>query len=81
LTAKYIFQCKLTGEPVEIYADKLTKRKLKFLTQRGVWKDDPLFTQKFWDEYSFTLLSPIRVIDSDGKATYLCEGDHFLACL
>lgn len=81
LTAKYIFQCKLKNEPVEIHSDDLTKRKMKFLTAQGVWKDDPAFTQKFWQEYSYTLLHSVRIIDSDGRAVYLRAGDHHLVCL
>jgi len=82
LTKKYIFECKLKGTPVEIDTDVLYhKGILKLLLLTGVWKKDPAQTDKFWNEYSFTVTYPLRLIDDDGNANLLLEGYHHLVCL
>lgn len=82
LTKKYIFARKLKGRPVEIDTTVLYHREiLTLLITTGVWEKDPLFTSKFWDQHAFTILYPIRLIDSDGWATFLGPGDHHTVCL
>ena len=82
INKKYIFTCKLAGKPVEILTDVLHHKEiLRLLVETGVWKKDPAQTDKFWNEYSFKIIYPTRLIDDDGRATYLCDGDHHLVCL
>ena len=76
LTAKYIFRCKLRGEPVKIHTDKLTKKELKLLAKHGVWKLDPLLSSNFWSEYHFKIEYRVWLIDSDGQGTSLFPGDR-----
>lgn len=82
LTKNYIFRCQLAGEPVEILTDILHHKEiLQMLVETGIWKKDPLGTQKFWHEYSFKIIYPTRLIDDDGEAKYLSLGDYHLVCL
>jgi len=82
LTKKYIFACKLKDVPVEIDTGVLYhKGILKLLLTTGVWKKDPAQTDKSWNEYSFTIIHPMRLIDDDGNANLLLEGYHHLVCL
>lgn len=82
ITKRYIFKCKLAGQPVEFNTDELLDKKiLILLVNAGIWKEDPLFTKKFWSEYAFTILYPIRMIDDDGKPNLLLEGYHHTVCL
>jgi len=87
LTEKYIFECKLKGKPVMIHTGSLYHKDiLKMLVKTGIWKKDPIFTDKFWREYSFTILYPIRLTDEDLDKLptdwiYLGIGDHHTVCL
>ncbi len=83
ITKKYIFKCKLAGLPDEVDTEELQDKKtLKLLVDAGVWKKDPIFTKKFWGEYAFTVLHPIRMIDDDKwDAGILMPGDHHTVCL
>lgn len=82
ITKEYIFKCKLAGQPVEFDTDELLDKKtLILLVNAGVWKEDPVFTKKFWKEYAFTILYPIRMIDDDGKPNLLLEDYHHTVCL
>lgn len=82
LTKKYIFACKLKGEPVEFASSVLYHKDiLKLLVLTGVWEKDPLFTSKIISSYAFTILYPIRMIDCDGFVNFLGPGDHHTVCL
>lgn len=86
LTKKYIFKCKLAGKPIEFDTEELQDKKvLKLLLNTGVWKTDPPFTDNFWKEYSFTILHPIRIINTNMDGSYtphlLENGDHHLVCM
>jgi len=81
LTKKYIFKCKLAGQPIEFDTEELLDKKiLILLVNAGVWKEDPARTNRFWKEYAFTILYPIRMIDDDGKPNLLLEGYHHTVC-
>ena len=82
LTKKYIFRCKLRGEPVEFDTGVLYHKEIHaLLVQTGVWEKDPIATEKFWHEYAFTILYPVRMIDDDGKPNLLLEGYHHTVCM
>ena len=68
LTKKYIFKCKLAGLPVEFDTEELLDKKiLKLLVDAGVWEKDPTGTDRFWKEYAYRILYPIRMIDTNGE--------------
>lgn len=83
LTKKYIFKCKLAGQPVEFNTKELLDKKiLKLLVDAGVWRKDPASTDRFWKQYAFRILYPIRMIDDDDWDTgLLMPGDHHTVCL
>lgn len=82
LTKKYIFECKLKGVPVEFNTNVLYHAEIrKLLALTGVWEKDPIFTDKFWKEYAFTIRYPVRMIDDDGKPNLLLEGYLHTVCI
>lgn len=86
LTKKYIFKCKLAGEAVEFDTEEVLNKKIrKLLMDTGVWKVDLACTDRFWREYAFTILYPIRMIDTNGDGSrtphFMENGDHHTVCL
>lgn len=82
LTKKYIFTCKLSGKPIEVDSKSLCyKEILQLLVETNVWKKDPIGTNKFWNEYAFTILYPIRMIDCDNTPNLLLKDYHHTVCL